>query len=232
MKRIGESHGLFSGNALKLIAAFSMLLDHAGLMFFPGNRLLRIIGRLAYPIFAFMIAQGCCYTRNKLRYFLQIFTLAAACQIVYYLVDGTAYFSILCTFSLSILMIYALQWMKNAGDWLRIPAFLLFFFSVASVRLLNRYLEIDYGFWGCMVPVFAALFMERGQNRKWQTLLAAGAGLLLLAMDLGGIQYYSLLALPVLWLYDGTRGKRPMKYFFYIFYPAHLALLQAIAWLI
>ena len=49
--------GILNGNHLKLIAAFAMLLDHAGILLFPRVRLLRILGRLAYPIFAFMIAQ-------------------------------------------------------------------------------------------------------------------------------------------------------------------------------
>ena len=61
---LGRNFGL-SGNALKIIAAISMVIDHVGLMFFPTLKILRIIGRLAYPIFAFMIAEGCYYTKNK-----------------------------------------------------------------------------------------------------------------------------------------------------------------------
>lgn len=220
--------GILSGNALKLIAAASMLIDHIGLLFFPGNVTFRIVGRLAYPIFAYMIAQGCCYTRNKTRYFLQIFSLAAVCQLVYYLVDGSLYFSILVTFSLSILVIYAMQYARKKGN----AGFLLLAAAVAGVWLLNRYLTIDYGFWGSMVPVFAALFMERGRDTKWKTLLSTGVGLLILALDLKGIQIWSLAALPVLALYNGQRGKLPMKYFFYIFYPLHLAVLQGIAWIL
>lgn len=64
---------------LKLIAAFTMLLDHAGALLFPEVMILRVIGRLAYPLFAFMIAEGCRHTRNKLRYFLLIFGLGLAC---------------------------------------------------------------------------------------------------------------------------------------------------------
>ena len=64
-----EKQGVLNGNHLKLIAVFTMLLDHVGILLFPQIRLLRILGRLAYPIFAFMIAEGCRYTKNKLRYF-------------------------------------------------------------------------------------------------------------------------------------------------------------------
>ena len=98
-----------SGNALKIIAAIAMTLDHMGLMLFPQQILFRILGRLALPIYAFMIAEGCKYTRNRAKYFGMVFGLGAVCQTVYWFVDHSLYFSILITFSLSILMVYALQ---------------------------------------------------------------------------------------------------------------------------
>ena len=58
-----------SGNMLKVIAAITMTVDHIGVIFFPSSNILRIIGRIAFPIFAFMIAEGCKYTKNKFRYF-------------------------------------------------------------------------------------------------------------------------------------------------------------------
>jgi len=61
-----------SGNMLKIIAALAMLCDHVGLLFFPSQDIFRIIGRLAFPIFAFMIAEGCKYTRNKAKYFFNL----------------------------------------------------------------------------------------------------------------------------------------------------------------
>ena len=62
-----------SGNQLKLLAAFCMLIDHAGVLLFPHVFALRIIGRVSFPIFALMIAEGCRYTRHKLKHFLLIF---------------------------------------------------------------------------------------------------------------------------------------------------------------
>lgn len=231
---MAESRGL-SGNSLKIIAAVCMLLDHIGVIFCPRVELLRILGRLAYPIFAYMIAEGCRYTRNRVRYFLMIFGLAAVCQSVYFIYDRDLYMCILVTFSLSILMICLMQNMKNSRGgirWLWAGAFAL---SVAAVWHLNRLLEIDYGFWGCMVPVFAAVFQGRGKvcrgpaDRKIVHILMLGLGLVLLAADLEGNQWYSLLALPLLMAYTGKIGRHKMKYFFYIFYPLHLALLEAVA---
>ena len=66
-----------SGNQLKLIALAAMTVDHIGVQFFPNIQLLRIIGRLALPIFAYMIAQGCRYTKNKARYLGTIAAVAA-----------------------------------------------------------------------------------------------------------------------------------------------------------
>ena len=216
---------ILSGNALKIIAAATMFLDHMGLMLFPGNLLFRIIGRLAYPIYAYMIAEGCKYTRNKRKYFAMVFALAVLCQTVYFLFAGSSYLSILFTFSLAILTIYALQAYKAAPCP---KTGLLFAFVVAGVYGLNQLFTIDYGFWGCMTPVLASLLQGTEYDRKETSIAMLGLGLTLLSMEIGSIQFFSLLALPLLMLYSGHRGKYRMKYFFYIFYPAHLVLLELI----
>ena len=224
--------GILNGNHLKLIAAFTMLLDHAGILLFPHVKLLRILGRLAYPIFAYMIAEGCRYTKNRLRYFLLVFGLGVGCQVVYYFTGGDMYLNILLTFSLSILLIYMLQEMYRAEHWkkeFRWSA--LFAVGVFLVLVINRFFTVDYGFWGIMVPVFVS-FAHVRKYPYWASVLLLGIGLVLLASDLGGIQHYALLVLPILLLYNGRRGKCNMKYFFYVFYPVHLAVLQGIAWLV
>ena len=218
-----------SGNALKLLAALFMTIDHVGVLLLPHVIMLRILGRLALPIFAYMIAEGCRYTRNRLRYFSSVFALGVLCQIVYYLADRSLYFSILITFSLSIATIYALQDWK---DQKTTRSALVFFGAVAGVYALNRVFVIDYGFWGCMLPVFAAAFQKTAWDRPWVNLGMLGLGLLILAADLGQIQYYALPALPLLACYNGRRGRWKLKYFFYLFYPIHLVLLQGIALLL
>ncbi len=239
--------GGLSGNALKLIAAASMLIDHVGLMFFPRSMMFRLIGRLAFPIYAFMIAEGCRYTKNRAKYFLTVFLLGAFCQVVYYITARSLYFSVLITFSLSILTLYALQFFRESvfdpgcAPAKKLLSGLVFASAVAGVWLLNRLATIDYGFWGCMLPVFAGAFRRRygtipdrldPLDKDWIHLGMLGLGALILSLDLGGIQIYSLMALPLLACYSGRRGKGNLKYFFYIFYPVHLAALEGIRMLL
>ena len=218
-----------SGNALKILAAIFMTIDHIGVILLPRVLLLRLIGRLALPIYAFMIAEGCKYTRNKKKYFGMVFGLGSVCQIVYYLFDGSLYFSILITFSLSILMVYALQYWKQKKTAL---SGLVFGAAVAAVYLLNQAFEIDYGFWGCMLPVFAALAHGTEQDSDTVNITMLGIGLVFLGLSTDAVQCLALMALPLLYAYNGKRGTLNLKYFFYIFYPVHLVILEGIAMLI
>lgn len=224
---------ILSGTHLKLIAAFTMLLDHAGVLLFPDFVLLRVIGRLSYPLFAFMIAEGCRHTHHKLRYFLMVFVLGTACQLVYYFVSGDTYLNILLTFSCSILLIYTLQEAHRVQTPVKQALWsALFAAEFLAAYGINQVLTIDYGFWGIMIPVLVAFALGKGKTGSKLPVLMMLIGLLFLAADMGGIQHYSLFSIPLLLLYNGQRGTGNLKYFFYIFYPVHMVVLQAIAWLV
>lgn len=233
----------FSGNMLKIIAAVTMVIDHFGVIFFPKILIFRIIGRIAFPIFAYMIAEGCTYTKNKLRYFLGMFILGVLCQIVYYIFDKSLYMGILITFSFSILIIYAMQFLKNTlfdnneKAYKKIIAIIIFCVIVTGVYIFTTYFTIDYFFEGCMAPVFVSLFRKPKNNNsylltkldnKFIHIMMLGISLIIISFKINSIQFYSLLSLPLLLLYSGKRGKYKMKYFFYIFYPLHLGLLELI----
>ena len=221
-----QSFGL-TGNQLKLIALAAMTCDHIGVQLLPQMTLLRIIGRLALPIFAYMIAQGCRYTRNKARSLLTIAAVALVCQLVYFFAMGSLYQCILVTFSISIGLIFILD------DAIRKPRFHKTFFAALALVMAYAVSEVlptfvpgfyvDYGFAGILLPVLIWLGKD-----KWQSILLCAVGLVLLSIG-NGIQWYSLLTLPLLALYNGTRGKRKLKYLFYIYYPAHLVLLYVIS---
>ena len=162
-----EKKGFLNGNHLKLIAAFTMLLDHAGILLFPRLEILRILGRIAFPIFAFMIAEGCRYTRHKLRYFLMVFGLGTACQLVYYFASGDTYLNILLTFSCSILLIYLLQAAGRAQNWKQqFWRSAIFAAGIFLALGMTQILSIDYGFWGIMTPVFAAFSQGKGGKNR------------------------------------------------------------------
>ena len=108
-----------TGNQLKLIAAIAMTLDHVGLMLLPNYGILRIIGRLAFPIYAWMIAEGCRYTRSYAKYLGLIAAFAAVYQAVYYVALGSLYQGIFVTFSMAIALIGLLKWAKEKGGMIR-----------------------------------------------------------------------------------------------------------------
>ena len=98
-----------SNNQLKLIALVCMTLDHLGMLFFPSCLWLRLIGRLAMPIFGFMIAEGCAHTSNQKRYLLTIVSMAVLYQVVFLVAEGSLYQCMFITFSLSIALIFLVK---------------------------------------------------------------------------------------------------------------------------
>ena len=215
-----------TSNQLKLLAMLTMTIDHIGVQLFPGILWLRIVGRLAFPIYAYMIAEGCAHTRNRRKYLLQMAGLALLCQLVYFFAMGSLFQCILVTFTLSILLIYACD--TGSRPLTALALLGVAFVTVALPRLLpGTDFAIDYGFFGVLVPVAAYL----GETRRKKLLFTAGA-LVVLAWLVGGIQWYSLAALLPLALYGGQRGKRRMKWLFYLYYPLHLAAIYGISLLL
>ena len=90
--------GGISATALKIIGMIAMTIDHIGYFLFPQIEAFRIIGRIAYPIFAYMIAEGCRYTRNKVKYLLSVLGVGCGCSAVSYITEASLYQSILITF--------------------------------------------------------------------------------------------------------------------------------------
>lgn len=228
MKGLIFKKGL-SGNALKIIALLTMTADHVGALIYPQYEIFRIIGRIAMPIFAFMIAEGCAYTRRKVKYFALVLGLGLICVAGYLIAEGKLYLNILITFSFSIAMIYCLQYAMRVKTAF---AYLIFIFAVLLSAFLNFALpkitgngafETDYGFFGTLLPV--VIFMFKDFRFK---LIATCLGLTLIAIDYGGVQWWDYFALPFIFFYDGTRGKFRLKYFFYLYYPLHLVAIYGI----
>lgn len=222
-----------TGTALKIYALIAMTLDHVGLILLNDFLPFRIIGRTAFPIFAYMIAEGCRYTRHRARYFFSIFSVGAISQVILYAVRGSLHQNVLITFSLSVLLIYALGYAENRktpAGWLPFAGMLtlvaLLCFAVPLLLPDTDY-GFDYRFWGILLPLFISL----SADRRIRLMLCVG-GLLAVCLYIGDIQWWSMLALIPLCFYDGRRGKYRLKGLFYLYYPLHLAAIYGIAMLI
>lgn len=217
-----------TGNQLKILAMIAMTCDHIGVQLFPQTLWLRVLGRLAMPIYAFMIAEGCRHTRDRKKYFLRLFGLGALCQTVYLVAMGSLYMCILITFSLSVILIYLMDMVeqeKSLKNWSRLLAgtLLAFFLCVVLPDLLPHLdYEIDYGLPGVLLPVLIYGAGTRG-------LLI---GLALVALQYGSIQWLAFLTVPLLLLYNGQRGKANIGKLFYWYYPIHLVVIYGISLLI
>lgn len=214
-----------TGNQLKLIALITMTVDHIGMLLLPQITVLRIIGRIAMPLYAYMIAEGCQYTHDRRRYFLRLAGLALVCQIVYYFADRSLYQCILVTFSMSVLCIRAVDTARRKGGafWMLAAAALLGAWAVCELLPVKiSGFGVDYGFFGVLLPVILYYFGKEG----------IVPGMLLLCLSIGDLQWWALTAVPLMLLYNGQRGSQSLGWIFYLYYPLHLAALYGVALLL
>lgn len=206
-----------SGNQLKILAAIFMTIDHIGAQIFPQFIALRIIGRLSMPVFAYMISEGAHHTKNRKNYLSGLLIVSAICPITYYIAERSLDQCILVTFSLSVILIYIID-RKNI---------ILSLLALTACFCLTQVVNIDYGFFGIVLP----LLIYIGKNRT-QKLILLTSGLVFVSLGTSPIQWYCLLCVPLIALYNGQRGKFRMKNFFYIYYPLHLVIIYFVSLII
>lgn len=214
---------LFNGSALKIIAVLSMVADHCAYYLLDGDtwvyEVMRCFGRIAFPVFAFLIAEGFAHTRNRMRYFLSLLLLAVISEVPWYLlngVDGTHNVMFTLAFGVAALAVF-----KRLREHR-----VLCCCSLLLMAWLAAWLGTDYEWRGVfMITVFYLLDMVKNTPVVLRRMLQ-----LLFAFPM--MMYYgiigALLACAVIFLYDGTRGfihGNVAKYGFYAFYPAHLFLI-------
>ncbi len=220
----------FSGNFIKLIALVSMTIDHIGYILFPDVLILRLIGRLAFPIYAYFIAEGCVYTKNKYRYFFTILGLGLACQLINIFLANDNILNILLTFSLSIIIIYLIQFIKKSisdnNTSAKVTGIVYVLLAVTAIYIFTFFVKVDYGFIGVLLAPLVSLFSKRSLK-----IIMLSVGLILLSI-FNPLQWFSLLAVLPILLYNGKRGKFKFKYLFYGYYPAHLIIIYLIKMLI
>lgn len=231
---------------LKLIAAVCMVVDHVGQVFFthtPYYVVMRGIGRLAFPLFAYCMAVGCRHTRNIALYALRILLLAILVQPLYAEAKGLValggfdwknhflqpglifrhYYSGSLNILFSLFLGIGLIWTLRDGH----------FYLTAPLALLCFILQehLDYGVRGLLLMVMYYCLLERPlASIIWTGLLMLHWGMPYLFSD-GSMEYtwqiFAMLAMPLIYIPLHSRMRMP-KFFFYAFYPAHLLVIYLI----
>ncbi len=232
-----EKLKILDGSILKLIAVVSMLIDHAALVLlsdktfaiepflsFGGRHItlyyiLRKLGRLAFPLFCFLIAEGFIHTKNLKKYALNLFVFAMISEIPYNLMlSGKLIYMAQQNIYFTLLLGVAAVWVaENINEsWQK-------FLLLALIIAVAIVLRVDYGFRGVLLILL--LYILRN-NKILQTFLS-------LPMLSGG--FAAWFAFIPINMYNGKRGFIKggfLKYLFYLFYPLHILLLILIKKLI
>lgn len=231
-------------DAIKYIAMFTMLLNHIGNIFLPLGSVLWLIfinlGYFTAITMCYFLVEGYAYTHSKKRYALRLALFALLSQLPYSLAFSTGSalqfngMSMLFTLLLCFFIILALERLQS-------PA--LKILAVAALTLVSLFSD-----WGVFAPMFTVLFVwARGDERRvklsylisllffglyqymgFSGVLSAGKNIVNTLAGMAGI---ALSGVCILYLYNGQRARRGQgfsKWFFYIFYPAHLLILGLI----
>lgn len=201
---------------LKMIAIIAMLIDHVGAVLFPQYIELRIIGRLAFPIFAYTLVEGFIYTHDVYKYMKRLGLLALISEVPFDLAFfGTwlefSHQNVFFTLFFGIFMLYLI---------VKAPTKFRKIIYVVILLLISDYLCMDYGSWGLFMILIYYLYREK----KVTKLLGIG---IINIFCMGYIQKYAALAAIPIWFHNGKQGPK-CKMFFYGFYPIHLILLYLI----
>ena len=208
---------------LKWIAIITMTVDHVGVILYPEFTVLRFIGRFSFPLFAYLLILGMEKTRNIRNYFARLFIFALISQVPFFLALDYGPFdslNIFFTLSSGLLFVY---FFKKSSVFVLVPVF-------ASLVL-----PFDYGIYG--IAIIGCIFILK-ENTKFGVFLLVLLNTLFLVP--WNIQFLSISAIPFIVLHKNgslniTKETTeectiPLwrKYFFYVYYPLHLALLYII----
>ncbi len=225
---------------LKLLACALMLVDHLGSIFFPHEPVMRAIGRLAYPLFAYLIAEGYSHSKDRTSYLGRLFLLSLVSQPFYMFAFRypVIHFNVFFTLAAGLYAIYAYEKKKSF-----IPVFL------AAVS--TEFVKASYGMPGVLMIFAMHYFMGNHKKMFLWVLIAAVLctvrGIVWRYFDdpnfvpsiawvvpharVSLMEPIAALSVPLISLYNGKLGPK-LRYFFYAFYPGHLAILGTIRWLL
>ena len=265
-----------SWSQLKLIAYITMLIDHTahillqnGIMVtypqcFPYVKpvmiLMRGIGRIAFPIFSFLLVEGLIHTRSRIRYMLRILLLAIISEPVFdYANNGVFYYAdyqnvfITLLIAATTMCVLSLIEQNNRLNKNIYVLYVLQGIVVIVGCFLAEFLKVDYGMSGIIIPLimgvirrlkldsssaFAIYFVATIIARVIRNIVNAPTYILnpemwyekYLMYTINNLQIFAILALIPIFMYDGTKGKPMPKAVYYLFYPVHLSSLGLIGY--
>ncbi|OKH21168.1 TraX family protein [Chroogloeocystis siderophila 5.2 s.c.1] len=193
---------------IKLLAAIFMVIDHVGIVFFPQVFIFRVIGRLSFPLFAWLLAQGERYTRSFGRYLQRLVLLGLLSQPLYVLTLSGTRLNILFTLSLGLIIL-------RLSRRLREYKYLIWTLGIVSAELVR----VEYGAYGVAAMCLLSIFTP---NLHWWL---AWIGLHLVdAITVSNIFQLPAIVTPV-FIHFANHQRGSSARWFYSFYPLHLLVL-------
>ena len=202
---------------IKILAALLMVCDHVGAVFFPHMPLFRDIGRLSFPLFAWLLTQGERYTRNFKQYLLRLVFLGLISQPLYMLALSGTRLNILFTLSLGLI---TLRLSRQFAQF----QYLIWGLGIVAAELLR----VEYGAYGVAAICWLAAF--RFSLVWWAVWIGLHLLLLAVRVEFGLFQLPAVVT-PVL-VHLANNRKGPSARWFYSFYPFHLLVLYLLAQLL
>jgi len=199
-----------TSNFLKIIAMVTMLIDHIGYLFFPNIIMFRIIGRIAFPLFAYLLVTGFIYTKNINNYLIRLGIFAIISQLPYsYLVPGR--YNVILLFFIAL---FSLKYQNKSKILIPIIA-----------AAIAEYFKISYGMYGIFIIY---LFYYLYEDKKKLSFAFVLINILFTLTTNNTVQFFSFLALPFLFINLQHIDIKVNKYVAYVFYPLHISILLII----
>ena len=215
---------ILSGNSLKVLAVASMTVDHVGAVLFPSQIWMRCVGRLAFVIYAFLIAEGYFHTHNVKKYMGRLGFLAIVSEIPFDLVFHHTFVywgsqNVFFTLFLGLVGLYLMDRIKMR---LQPQFWYCALIPVAAMCFAAGLLQCDYRYYGILV--ITLFYMAR--DYRW----AAFGGIAVIQVWMGWIQSFGIAALIPIALYNGKKGNggKLLQWIFYFYYPVHLLIIYGI----
>lgn len=220
---------------IKLFAFLFMLIDHAGIILYPDCFVLRVLGRLAMPLYAYCIARGYYYSSQKgtlRKYFMNVGSLFLISQYPYFLMEGSNWekgLNTCGTWLMAIMLLYLLEHIEPLQSIVKAAIVIVVIICIQR----STYLYTDYRLYGVMTPIifYYTFFKEKikiYQLPIWMVMVN-GFYVFVEADNRSLMQMLSLMALPlIMLLHKRDLPLRIPKKIYYIFYPLHIVALLVI----